>query len=312
MSETAQATSPWPALPYAEWKDTLATLHLWTQIVGKVRLARAPWLNHSWNVVLYVTARGLTTTPIPDGDRSFEIAFDLVAHELSIVTSDGGKALVPLRPMSVAAFYRELMARLQGLGIAVDIRTMPCEIPDCVAFDEDETHASYDADQVSRYFQALQQVDRVFKRFRTRFHGKSSPVHLFWGGFDLAVTRFSGRPAPKHPGGIPHMPNWVAVDAYSHEVASLGFWPGADMLPEAVFYAYAYPEPAGYAQARITPAGAYYHKDLREFVLPYEVVRRAPDPEAALLEFAQSTYEAAADLAQWDRNALECAERLPR
>jgi len=312
MSETAQATSPWPALPYAEWKDTLATLHLWTQIVGKVRLARAPWLNHSWNVVLYVTARGLTTTPIPDGDRSFEIAFDLVAHELSIVTSDGGKALLPLRPMSVAAFYRELMARLQGLGIAVDIRTMPCDIPDCVAFDEDETHASYDADQVSRYFQALQQVDRVFKRFRTRFHGKSSPVHLFWGGFDLAVTRFSGRPAPKHPGGIPHMPNWVAVDAYSHEVASLGFWPGADMLPEAVFYAYAYPEPAGYAQARITPAGAYYHKDLREFVLPYEVVRRAPDPEAALLEFAQSTYEAAADLARWDRNALECAERLPR
>ena len=312
MSQTANATKPWPALPYDEWKDTLATLHLWSQVVGKIRLARMPWLNHSWNVVLYVTARGLTTTPMPDGDRRFEIMFDFVDHDLCIATSDGGKASVPLRAMTVAAFYRELMDRLRDLGITVDIRTTPCEIPDCIAFDEDETHASYDPGQANRYFRALQQADRVLKRFRTRFLGKSSPVHFFWGGFDLAVTRFSGRTAPRHPGGIPHMPNWVAQDAYSHEVASVGFWPGADMLPEAVFYAYAYPEPAGYAQARIEPAGAYYHEALKEFVLPYEIVRQSADPEAALLAFAQSTYEAAADLAGWDRAALEYAERLPR
>jgi len=312
MTRTAFTEARWPALSYAEWKDTLATVHLWTQMVGKIRLARMPWLNHSWNVVLYVTARGLTTTPMPDGDRTFEIAFDFVEHELGIVTSDGGKASLKLRPMSVAAFYRELMGRLRDVGITVDIRTMPCEIPDCIAFDEDETHASYDAGHVNRYFRALEQADRVLKRFRSRFCGKSSPVHFFWGGFDLAVTRFSGRTAPKHAGGIPHMPNWVAQDAYSHEVASLGFWPGADMLPEPVFYAYAYPEPAGYAQARVGPAGAYYHEALREFVLPYDVVRQASDPDQALLAFAQSTYEAAANLAHWDRDALECEERLPR
>lgn len=305
MSETAKATSPWPALPYAAWKDTLATLHLWAQIVGKIRLARTPWLNHSWNVVLYVTARGLTTTPMPDGDRTFEITFDFVDHTLGIVASDGGKASVPLRPMSVAAFHRELMGRLLDLGITVEIRTMPCELAECIPFDQDETNASYDAEWVSRYFRALAQADRVFKQFRTRFVGKSSPVHLFWGGFDLAVTRFSGRTAPRHPGGIPHMPGWVARDAYSHEVASVGFWPGADFLPETVFYAYAYPEPDGYPQARVLPAAAYYHQELREYVLPYEIVRSAPDPDAVLLDFAQSTYEAAADLAHWDRAALD-------
>jgi hypothetical protein len=263
--------------------------------------------------VLYVTARGLTTSPIPDGERTFEMCFDFVDHALAIVTSDGRAATVPLRPMTVAAFYQETFARLADLGISVRIDKVPCEIPDCdVPFDRDQDHRAYDREQANRYFRVLFQVDRVFKRFRTRFIGKSSPVHFFWGGFDLAATRFSGRTAPKHPGGIPRMPDWVAQEAYSHEVASAGFWPGADMLPETVFYAYSYPEPKGYAEASVRPEGAQYHKGLGEFLMPYEVVRTSSDPDATLLEFLQSTYEAAANLAHWDRAGLERPERLPK
>ena len=311
-SATAQASPGWPALSYPEWKDTLATLHLWTQVVGKVRLMRTPWLNHSWHVVLYVTARGITTSPIPDGERTFEVCFDFIDHELDIVTSDGRVETMALRPMTVAAFYREFMSRLSRLGISVRIHPLPNEIVDGIRFDQDETHASYDAAQANRFWCALWHVDRVFKRFRTRFIGKSSPVHFFWGSFDLAVTRFSGRTAPKHPGGIPNLPDWVAQEAYSHEVASVGFWPGGDMLPEAVFYAYGYPEPPGFAQASVLPAGAVYHDGLREFVLPYHVAQGSLDPETAVLEFAQSTYDAVANLGQWDRPALERAEILPK
>jgi hypothetical protein len=311
-STTTQTGAGWPALSYPEWKDTLATLHLWTQVVGKVRLMRTPWLNHSWHVVLYVTARGITTSPIPDGERTFEVCFDFIDHELDIVTSDGRVETMVLRPMTVSSFYREFMSRLSRLGISVRIHPVPNEIPDGIRFDQDETHASYDAGQANRFWCALWHVDRVFKRFRTRFQGKSSPVHFFWGGFDLALTRFSGRTAPKHPGGIPNMPDWVAQEAYSHEVASAGFWPGADFHPEAVFYAYAYPEPPGYPKAEVRPAGARYDQELREYLLPYEDVRRTPDPEATLLDFLQSAYEAAANLAQWDRAALDRPERLPR
>jgi hypothetical protein len=308
----SKATTAWPTLSYPDWKDTLATLHLWTQIVGKVRLMRTPWLNHSWHVVLYVTSRGMTTSPIPDGERSFEVHFDFIDHELCIVTSDGRVETVALRPMTVAEFYREFMSRLSRLGISVRIHPVPVELPEVIRFDQDETHASYDAAQANRFWCALYHSDRVLKRFRTRFIGKSSPVHFFWGSFDLAVTRFSGRTAPKHPGGMPNLPDWVAQEAYSHEVASVGFWPGGDMLPEAVFYAYGYPEPASFAQAQVRPEGAQWHDGLREFVLPYRIVQSAPDPETALLEFAQSTYEAVANLAHWDRAALERPEIHPR
>jgi len=311
-SATTQAGSIWPALVYDEWKDTCATLHLWTQIVGKIRLMRTPWLNHSWHVVLYVTARGLTTTPIPDGERSFELCFDFIDHELRVLTSDGRMDAVRLRAMPVAAFYQEVFAMLSDIGISVRIYPVPSEIPDAVRLDQDREHTAYDPEQAYRFWCALYHVDKVFKRFRTRFVGKSSPVHFFWGGFDLAVTRFSGRTAPKHPGGIPNMPDWVAQEAYSHEVASAGFWPGADFHPETVFYAYAYPEPAGYAQAKVRPEGTKYDETLREYLLPYEIVRSSGDPEATLLDFLQSTYEAAADLAKWDRAALERAERLPK
>jgi hypothetical protein len=311
-SATTQTGTSWPALPYEEWKDTYATLHLWTQIVGKIRLMRTPWLNHSWHVVLYVTTRGLTTSPIPDGERTFELTFDFISHELRAMMSDGRMDAVLLRPMPVAAFYQEVFAMLSGLGVSVRIHPMPNEIPDGVRLDQDKQHATYDPEQANRFWRALYQVDRVFKRFRTRFIGKSSPVHFFWGSFDLAVTRFSGRTAPKHPGGVPNIPDWVMQEAYSHEVASAGFWPGGDLYPEAVFYAYGYPEPPGYALASVRPEGAKFFDGMREFLLPYEIVRRSPDPDATLLEFLQSTYEAAANLAQWDRAALERPERLPK
>jgi uncharacterized protein DUF5996 len=295
----------WPAIPYEEWKATLATLHLWTQVVGKVRLVQTPWVNHSWHVPFYVTARGLTTSPIPYGARSFEIRFDFLDHQVVIETIEGGVELIRLAPRSVADFYQELFARLEALGLHISIRTMPCEIPDCIPFEQDRVHAAYDAEQVTRFWRALVQADRVLRVFRSRFIGKASPVHFFWGGFDLAVTRFSGRRAPPHPGGIPNLPDWVAQEAYSHEVSSCGFWPGADALPEPVFYSYAYPEPEGFKRATVRPAGARYQSDLSEFVLPYDVVRRASSPDAALLEFLQDCYEAAADLAAWDRQALE-------
>ena len=295
----------WPAIPYEEWKATLATLHLWTQIVGKVRLVQTPWVNHSWHVPFYVTARGLTTSPIPYGARSFEIRFDFLDHQVVIETIEGGVEVISLAPRTVADFYQELFARLKALGLDISIRTTPSEIPDVIPFEQDRVHAAYDAEQVTRFWRALVQADRVLRTFRSRFIGKASPVHFFWGGFDLAVTRFSGRRAPLHPGGVPNLPDWVAREAYSHEVSSCGFWPGGEALPEPVFYSYAYPEPEGFKRATVRPAGARYHSDLGEFVLPYDVVRQASSPDAALLEFLQDTYEAAADLAGWDRQALE-------
>ncbi len=307
MSKTAVGVevAGWPALPYEDWKDTLVTLHLWTQVVGKIRLAQSHWTNHSWHVPLYVTARGLTTSPIPYGTRTFELTFDFLDHRLRIETGEGAAAGIALMPRSVADFHREVFARLTDLGIEVTIRTMPCEISNAIPFNQDGEHASYDAEQVTRFWRALLQADRVFKTFRARYIGKASPVHFFWGSFDLAVTRFSGRRAPPHPGGVPSLPDWVVREAYSHEVSSCGFWPGGEACPEPVFYAYAYPPAEGFKEATVRPQAAQYHVALGEFVLPYEEVRLAPDPDAALLDFLQSTYEAAAELGSWDRAALE-------
>ncbi|MGA8259001.1 MAG: DUF5996 family protein [Arenicellales bacterium] len=304
--ENAGGGTGWPALPaFDSWQDTAETLHMWLQVAGKIRLKLSPWINHSWGSALYVTARGLTTSPIPYSSDTFSIDFDFIHHALRISTSKGESHAFPLQPMAVADFYRQLMDALYGLGIDVKIFTRPVEIVEAIRFEEDRQHASYDAEVVNRYWRALVQADRVFKAFRAHFAGKSSPVHLFWGGFDLAVTRFSGRTAPRHPGGIPNCADWVMWDAYSHEVASAGMWAGAG-LGEAAFYAYAYPEPAGFSTRKIEPATGYYSDTLHEFILPYEAVRTAADPEAALTSFLQSTYEAAADLAGWDRTALEC------
>lgn len=300
-------TDAWPELPpLADWEDTVATVHMWTQVVGKVRLELGPPLNHSWGIALYVTPRGLTTGPVPHGARSFEITLDFVAHALRITASDGSERAFALEPMSVAEFYRKAMAALRELGLGVDIFARPVEVEEAIPFAQDERHASYDADAVHRFWRALVQAERVFADFRARFVGKSSPVHFFWGAFDLAATRFSGRPAPTHPGGVPNCPDRVMEEAYSHELSSAGFWPGTG-LGEAAFYAYAYPEPDGFRTAAVEPSAAYYHDDLREFVLPYESVRTAPAPDAALLAFLQTTYEAAADLGDWDRAALERA-----
>jgi hypothetical protein len=294
----------WPALPLSEWQDTRDTLQLWTQIVGKVRMANTPLVNHWWNVPLYVSARGLTTSLIPYGaERSFQVDFDLVAHELVVEASDGMRGSMPLEPMSVAAFYRTFMALLDALDLHTEIWPVPVELPEWIRFDEDETHRSYDARAVHSFWRALVEIDRVFTKFRSRFVGKASPVHLFWGALDLATTRFSGRAAPKHPGGAPNCGPFVMEEAYSHEVSSAGFWPGGD--GEGVFYSYAYPEPDGFRAAAVAPATAHWDDALGEFVLPYEVVRTASDPDAVLLEFLQSTYEAAAHAAQWDRAALE-------
>jgi hypothetical protein len=301
---SAAARATWPALPYEDWKDTYATLHMWTQIVGKVRLAWTPAVNHTWQVPFYVTARGLTTSPIPHPARSFEIIFDFVAHELHIETSDDQQEIIRLAPRSVADFYEELMARLVDLGLETRIWTMPVENPNVIRFEQDQIHAAYDREAVERFWAALTPIDRVLKQFRAGFVGKASPVHFFWGGFDLAVTRFSGRPAPPHPGGIPNVGDWVMRDAYSHEVASCGFWPGNADSP-AVFYAYAYPEPPGFAEVKVAPAAAFWSTQMKEFLLPYESVRTAQDPAAALLDFCQTTYEAAADRGGWDREALE-------
>jgi hypothetical protein len=304
--------SGWPELPYAAWKDTRDTLHLWTQIVGKIRLALTPWLNHSWHVTLYVTARGLTTGPIPYEGREFQFDFDFIDHVLWLRTSDGHYRQVMLRPMPVAEFYAEVVAALDQLGIDVAIRTMPCEIPDCVPFDQDQVHAAYDPVFANRFWRVLLSTHKVLSYFRTAFLGKVSPVHFFWGSFDLAVTRFSGCTAPPHPGGVPHLPNAVAREAYSHEVSSAGFWSGGGgPIDYPAFYSYAYPAPAGFAAAKVAPAQAFFSRELGEFLLPYDAVRTAPDPEAVLLDFLQSTYRAAADLAQWDRAALECGLGQP-
>jgi hypothetical protein len=304
--------SEWPALPYAAWKDTRDTLHLWTQIVGKIRLALTPWINHSWHVALYLTARGLTTSPIPYDGREFQIDFDFIDHVLWIRTSDGHFRQLMLAPMPVAQFHAELLAALAELGIEVRINTMPNEIADAIPFDRDRVHASYDREYAARFWRVLLGAHRVLALFRTRFLGKVSPVHFFWGSFDLAVTRFSGRLAPPHPGGVPHLPDAVAREAYSHEVSSAGFWPGGGgPVDYAAFYSYAYPAPEGFASAAVRPAQAFFSQELGEFLLPYEAVRTAPDPERTLMEFLQTTYNAAADLGRWDRAMLECPSGEP-
>src|SRR5256714_1020588 len=295
----------WPELNYPDWKDTCATLHMWTQIVGKIRLKLAPWTNHSWHVTLYATARGLTTSPIPHGTDSFEIRFDFIDHELRILKNDGAIKTIKPQPQTVADFYKAVMRALDELKLPVKIDNMPNEIPDPIAFDKDEKHRSYDPEYANRFWRALVQADRVFKKFRARFCGKCSPVHFFWGAPDLAVTRFSGRQAPPHPGGFPHMPDAVTREAYSQEVSSLGFWPGADAMPQAIFYSYAYPEPKGFPDAKVKPDAASYNSQFHEFILPYDAVRTAKSPDDALLEFAQSTYDAASTLGKWDRAALE-------
>lgn len=297
-------TDTWPALPYEAWKDTLATLHMWTQIVGKIRMELSPAVNHWWHVPLYVCARGLTTTAIPHGVRSFEMEFDFIDHRLVVRTGEGEVRAVELRPRTVADFYAELMGVLDGLGLSVRINLTPQEVPHTIPFDQDTTHASYDAEAAHRGWRALAQADRVLRAFRARYQGKCSPVHFFWGSFDLALTRFSGREAPRHP-GAPGLPDHVTHEAYSHEVSSTGFWPGNDAFPQAAFYTYFYPEPEGYKTAAVRPEAAFYSHEFGEFLLPYEAVRTADDPDAVLMEFLQSTYAAGADLAGWDRAALE-------
>ena len=298
------STEIWPALPFSEWKETARTLHMWTQVVGKVRLSLSPWTNHSWHVTLYLTARGLTTSPIPFRNRVLEIRFDFVSHELRLLTSDGGLKTIPLCAQSVAQFYRAVMDALRDLGIEVQINTTPNEVDPAVPFEQNETDTAYDPESANRFWRVLLQSDRVFKEFRSEFCGKCSPVHFFWGSFDLAVTRFSGRPAPQHPGGVPHLPDVVTREAYSHEVSSLGFWPGNEAMPEPVFYSYAYPEPRGFSDAKVRPAAASYNPQLKEFVLRYDDMRNAGSPDAELLEFARSTYDAASTLGNWDRAAL--------
>ena len=295
----------WPDLPLANWADTCATLHLWTQIVGKIRLAHAPLINHWWQVPLYVTSRGLTTSNIPYGARAFQIDFDFIDHALIIRVSDGAVETVPLGPRSVAEFYAEVMGRLRAMGLETRIWTMPVEIPDAIPFDQDREHASYDAEYAQRLWRILLQADRVCTDFRARFLGKVSPVHFFWGSFDLAVTRFSGRAAPPMISDSPNLGAWVMQEAYSHEVSSCGFWPGNGGFGKAAFYSYAYPEPAGFAGASVRPGATYYDQELGQFILPYDAVRTAASPDDCLLDFLQSTYEAAANLAHWDRAALE-------
>jgi len=296
----------WPELPYAAWKETCETLQLWTQVVGKVRLSLTPWLNHSWHVTLQVTARGLATPPIAYAGRDFTIEFDFIDHVLWLRTSDGHVRQLMLKPMTVAEFYADVMVALRELGIAVRINEMPNEIPGAVPFPDDRAHAAYDRVFAEKFWRVLLRSHEVFSHFRTGFLGKVSPVHFFWGSFDLAVTRFSGRRAPPHPGGVPGLPDAVAREAYSHEVSSAGFWPGGGPIDYPAFYSYAYPAPAGFAAAKVAPAEAFFSKELGEFILPYDAVRTAGEPEAALMAFLQSTYDAAADLAKWDRGNLEC------
>jgi hypothetical protein len=302
---------PWPSLPLEAWTETYSTLHLWMQIVGKIRLAASPWVNHGWHATLYPTARGLTTSLIPYRTRAFQIDFDFLDHWLSVQSSDGGKAGLALEPQSVATFYRRLMEEMQRLDLQVPIHGSPNEVADAIRFDQDDIHGACDSEYANRFWRVLLHASRVFNEFRARFIGKCSPVHFFWGAPDLAVTRFSGRRAPRHPGGIPNLPDWVTRDAYSHEVSSCGFWPGGGPIPYAAFYAYAYPEPAGFATAPVKPREAFYSTDLKEFILAYDVVRQSNSPDDTLLDFLQATYEAAADLAAWDRGSLE-RERDPK
>jgi len=300
MNNRADEREAWPALPLDEWRETCATLHMWTQVVGKIRLAQTPLVNHWWNVPLYVTSRGLTTSAMPYETRAFEMEFDFIDHQLVVTCSDGTERRVALVPRSVAEFYREVMSTLEALGLKVKIWTTPVEIPDPIPFEKDEVHASYDAEYANRFWRILVQASRVFEEFRARFTGKSSPVHFFWGSFDLAVTRFNGKRAPERAGA-----DAITREAYSHEVISHGFWPGSGAIQSPAFYSYAAPEPAGLNQARIAPPAAFYSKELSEFLLMYEDIRGAGSPGELLMQFLQGTYEAGATLANWDRAALE-------
>lgn len=299
------STAPWPELPYEGWKETLATLHMWLQIVGKIRVALTPWVNHQWHAPLHLTSRGLTSRPVPCDGGTFQIDLDLIEHHLRITKSDGREGRVVLEPRSVADFYRALMGELSQMGIAVTIHGSPNEVPDPIPFQENERNGEYDREYVERFFRALSSSARVFEDFRGDFIGKCSPVHFFWGAMDLAVSRFSGKRAPEHPGGIPNLPDWVTREAYSHEVSSVGFWPGGEGTPYPLFYAYAYPSPDGYSDASVRPEAAKWHPDLGEFVLPYEEVRGADSPEEKLMEFLTSTYEVGASLGKWDRDRVE-------
>jgi uncharacterized protein DUF5996 len=303
--------APWPELPWRDWVPTLSTMHMWTQIVGKVRLALAPPLNHWWHATLYVSSRGLTTSAIPYGPRLFQVEFDFVAHRLLVSDSQAHAFTMRLEPKSVARFYREFMDGLRGLGIEVRISTRPQEVVEAIPFDADEQHAAYDPAHAQLLWRALLDADRVMKAFQSGFLGKASPVHFFWGSFDLAASRFSGRPAPRHPGGAPNCPDWVMEEAYSHEVSSAGWWPWQEP-PGPAFYAYTYPQPPGYSSAPIAPAEAYFDTKLGDFLLPCDAVRHAADPDAAVLEFLESAYAAGAELGGWDRSALEPAVRPGR
>ena len=298
-------TDRWPELPFEAWNDTAATLHMWTQIVGKIRMVQTPWINHSWSVALYVSPRGLTTSPIPHGDRRFQIDFDFLNHQLLISSSDNKSRTIPLEPQTTADFYTQVMGALTQLHLPVEIFARPNEVEEAIPFAEDQKHASYDAEAAQRFWRALLQVDRIFTKFRAGFLGKSSPSHFFWGSFDLAVTRFSGRTAPEHPGGYPNMPLDVMREAYSHEVSSAGFWPGGEQMPFPIFYSYAYPTPEGFSEVEVKPEGAKWNPDLGEFVLPYDEVRRATSPDQMLMEFLETTYKGAARLADWDIQGLE-------
>jgi len=296
----------WPEIKFEVLKETLVTVQLWTQIAGKIRLVKMPWLNHSWHVTLYVSPRGLTTGSIPFGNGIFQIDFDFIAHQVNIISSTNQQQQINLFQRTVASFYKELFERLTLMGIDAPIYAKPNEMEVAVPFEKDDIHFHYDKHQINLFWQALVKIETVFTRFRSKFNGKCSPVHFFWGGFDLAVTRFSGRKAPKHAGGVPNMPLEVMQEAYSHEVSSCGFWPGNDSFPHPVFYAYCYPTPQSYKDQPVNPKQAFYNKDLGEFMLYYEDVRTAPDPETFLLEFLQSTYAAAATTGHWDRKSLEC------
>jgi hypothetical protein len=294
----------WPDLPYEAWKDTYATLHRWLQVIGKVRLAQSPWINHSWHVPFYLTARGLSTSPIPHGTRLFQLDLDFIDQRLLLATNDGRRGSIELAPQSVARFYARVMAMLREFGLGVDIVTTPTELPNALPFERDEEHRAYDPQYAQRFWSALLQSDRVFKQFRCCFVGKASPVHFFWGDADLALTFFSGRRAPPPEEKRAHMPKWVLDDAYSHESCTWGFWPGSDGTPYAVYFAYAYPEPEGFREARINPRGARYSSELGKFILPYEEVRRSSAPDSTLVQFLQSTYDACSKLGRWDREAL--------
>lgn len=302
----------WPELPYEEWKDTCTTLHLWTQIVGKVRLAISPWINHSWHATFYVTSRGLTTSLMHQGPRSLELEFDLVNHRLEIEADGSMQRTMALEPRTVASFYLELMRHLSELGFDISIHQSPNEVEETIPFAEDTVHASYDGEYANRFWQVLSDTHRVFTGFRAGFLGKVSPVHLFWGSFDLALTRFSGRSAPPHPGGFPNLPDWITREAYSHEVASAGFWPGGPSSPAPAFYAYSYPVPEGLGAEPVEPAGAFYSEEMREYFLPYDAMRETPEPDKTLMRFLESTYETIARTANWDRESLETPTGFPR